>query len=643
MGLGRHTRMTMLASAAVATIASGARAQSVANVKEIVQVVKTGRAGATTLQDARINQPLGQGDRVRTGGRSGAGLKFPDQSLLRIGELTELVVTSPNRRDARVLHGRIIADYKAPGTISGGYAVAAVRGTEVEYLVDDDKKQAEVRCYHGRVFVGAAANPVKAGTTSQVTGTTLTDPNLVDSEIDWTGAELRFVDGPYNQTVRTVTAFDRQTGVLTFEALPENAGAGRPSGYLLVKDPKRRVVELRNNEGTIVKDGEDPSPARRIPHSQYAGLSRFPYFQSVAETGGVVAPFPGTGFHHEIQEHDVMLLEAIRQLTQIESLHCGGAPIPPPDNTNVLRGPRYGLQNALQTRFAQDAGRSTGGGGAPTQADIRLPRNVRERADGTDTHLEFDIEPFLVAANTQDFAGTRVRARGAHGDVYAEVGYRYAFFGGKLFNGDSHSNVSEAFVEVKGKDGTLTVGRQHVFLGPVHNTSTGALLGLISSDAAMYQLPSKGRYQQTIGYVTDSKAMRPGGFEGGFARGQWYAGRGTLGYNVLGATDRGGIGVTADMSQVAIPKYLDVYGEVGTNHRGKRVTTGGLYFPSIFQKLKLDVFLEYNVREATDERVSLRVRRDLGNGFTGNLFLDDRLGGHQLIGGGAVMWTLKFR
>src|SRR5205085_1111676 len=136
-------------------------------------VVKTGKAGAAPLSNAKIGSELGVGDRVRTGGRSSAGLRFADQSLLRVGELSEVVITGARQRQAQVNRGKVFADYKAPGTISGGYAVAAVRGTHV--LFEENENEDLVRCYRGRTFVAGKGNDVVAGTVGSITPTTLTD------------------------------------------------------------------------------------------------------------------------------------------------------------------------------------------------------------------------------------------------------------------------------------------------------------------------------------------------------------------------------------------------------------------------------------------------------------------------------------
>src|SRR5579862_4740871 len=151
-----NSRQILAALAACALLGAPARAQSVASVSAVVRVVKTSHGADGPLVNARIGSTLAAGDRVRTGGRSAAGIRFPDRSALRLGELTEVVVTNARQRDARVTRGQVLANYRSPGTLSGGYAVAAVRGTRILYGTDAAGKSSQVICYHGRVFVSSS-------------------------------------------------------------------------------------------------------------------------------------------------------------------------------------------------------------------------------------------------------------------------------------------------------------------------------------------------------------------------------------------------------------------------------------------------------------------------------------------------------
>jgi hypothetical protein len=680
----------VVAMAALAGLPAAARAQSAATVREIVQVVKTGKPGSSALSSAHIGTTLASGDRVRTGGRSAAGLRFPDQSLLRLGELTEVVVTSANRRETRVVRGEVFANYRQPGTITGGYAVAAVRGTHIEYIVDEQNKTASVRCYKGRVFVGASDNPVYAGATDRVTLNTLTDPGLNNSTIPWQGGEVRFTDGPYEGEVREVTAFDPATGIVTFNPpLPAAAaGPGGPgvSGFLLVKQRRRAVIELLDNTGTTVHQGQDPDSPYRVPHEEFAGINRHPFFRNLVD-GKAFYVYPGTDQHWQDREEYFGERRAIEQITERRATARHGicdifGPGNGPGGNGPGNGPGAnapahqfaapgigvassripGLGGRLKPVFAQatsgpnalvaaqpegprlaaapSTGASRGDGGLATGEYEYLPENARPSYDfTTGKNAQFRFEPFAFATNHDDTEGARIRFQGTTGDAYAEFGYRYA-----LLNGKSTHEFSEGFLEFRGRNGDLTVGRQHLFLRAANNQDIGTLLGLETSDAIVYEPPLGDGYRLQSGYLLDSRSLDKGGFRGGFTRGQMPFLRGLAGFTVSGSQDEHpNLGWSLDTSQSLIPNVLDVYGEGGSDMTGRRIFTAGLYIPALYHMAKIDTFLEYGSREDIEDRFSLRLRREFGRNLLLVGFVDKRSKVESITVGGGILWSARFR
>jgi len=347
-------RLGLLTATTVLGVAAPSHAQGVATVRELVRVVKIAPAGTAALSDAKVGMTIAAGSRVRTGGRSKAGLRFPDQSLLRIDELTEVLVTSPAQRNARVLRGHVFANYRAPGSISGGQAVAAVRGTELELIVGEgEDAPTVVRCYEGQVFVSKATNPIFAGVTGEVTGTTLADASLrrslvaatgihiasnqpgqmtdvqaAESLVDWRGGEIRFTDGPYAGQNRKVTDFDARTGKVTFAPALEKPAITTvgASGFLLVQQPNEPVVVLGPNQGTTVPRVGNPSPPYRVPIKAFAGGQRNPPLRRVAS--GSTLTFPGQSEHFEVQTEVLAQRQATQQV--VDQQLMPGAPDTPP-------------------------------------------------------------------------------------------------------------------------------------------------------------------------------------------------------------------------------------------------------------------------------------------------------------------------
>lgn len=633
----RNTLVGVVAAGVAASLPGVAAAQSAATVKEIERVVKTGRSGSPSLTNAKVGMPLGVGDRVRTGGRSGAGLRFQDQSLLRIGELTEIVVTSGRQRQARVERGKVFADYKTPGTISGGYAVAAVRGTHVLY--DRGHDEDLVRCYKGRVFVSSIDNPLSAGAAQTLTATTLMDPALIDSPTDWVGGEVRFTDGPYAGQARRITAFDRATGAVTFEPALVPAPAGDAvNGYLLVRNPSRRVVELHDNEGTTVKKGEDPSVPYGVASEEFAQGEQYPWFHN---TRSLLLVYNGTEAHWRDQDENWASRDALRRIEgRMEPCDCGGRPLPPGGFGGLsLRSPAPRASRMRTALALQEGAGGTQTGGSPRLEDIYLPQNVRAMPDERKEQVGVLLEPFAYSGEERNGVGARVRLQGTSGDAYAELGYRYLLMDGS----HNHNDVSEGFVHLRGHSGDLIAGRQHLFIGPANNNDIATLLGLESTDAIVYDLPLKGGYQQRVGYLFDSRAMGHRGFHGGFARGMAPLRGGNVGYSILAPSQSGNtVGFSGDISQPIIPNVLDAYGEIGKGVGGHTIILGGLYVPALYHAFKTDLFIEYAKREDVREDLTFRLRRELGNGLNAQVFAD-REAGEGWDAGGGFVWSLRFR
>ena len=268
---------------------------------------------------------------------------------------------------------------------------------------------------------------------------------------------------------------------------------------------------------------------------------------------------------------------------------------------------------------------------------VRTPANVpgSEAAQNS----QFLLEPFGIATDTVNTLGTRVRYQGSQGDAYMELGYRYA-----LVDGRSNHDISEGFLQLRGRYGDLTGGRQHLYLGPANNTNIGTLLGLETSDAIVYQLPLKGKFRQQVGYVFDTQALSPNGYHAVFARGNTRFWRGNVGYSLLYRPEKSSnVGWSVDASQPVVKNVLDIYGEGGVGPFGNTVVSAGFYVPAFYRAIKLDTFVEYARRGGSQERFSLRLRKELLRRLLVIGFVDKIAGDSDLHAGIGAMYSISFK
>ncbi len=664
--------------------ATAAHAQrGTAEVKQAIRVVKKQGTPGTALEDAKVGVKLRSGERLRTGGRSFAGLRFEDSSIIRMGELSEVVVGGGGGRKTEVVRGRVYADFKSPGVISGGYAVAAVRGTAVEYIVDDERGIANVNCYRGEVYVSNPANPVAAGNASEVTRNSLTDATLVGSEANWVGTELEFIEGPYKGQKRKISKFDPRTGTVTFDtALPApfyQAGGSGVNGFRMAQN-LNQVQRLGANQGLQIPRGGQPRAPRTIVRAQFANLERNSNPNQVLAGGGTADTYVGGTSHTETRE-----VSSGGEVVQNDVQTDAGGPPPPEDpcgcgdffpdpggkGAKALR--RRGIGGLFGSRGMLTRGRGSlasmgggsgelgllgtslaqaGGGGAAGAQKVQpgglegfkpeqrqLPKNNASKPADPGTKSRWLFEPFAFASDETEVGGSRLRYQTAIGEAFVELGYRYT-----NISGASDHDVSEGFVNFRGKNGDLIVGRQHIFLRPSNNQSFGTLLGLDTVDAIVYSPPVKNGQRHQVGYVIDSEATARGGTKGGFARSQFPLAKGTVGYSLFASQDSdSNFGYSFDISQPIIRNKVDAYVEAGNNIRGRRITTAGLYLPVMFHKYGLDTFVEYGRQDGRQELISLRMRRDIGKGLLLLFFVDNSLkDGFFTVGGGAL-YTKSFK
>jgi hypothetical protein len=153
-------------AAGLLVFASIGTAQEVGTVASLTGSAELGREG--DWRPVAISSAVHLGDTLRTGDPGRVRIVFQDDSVLNVGDGSELVVDesvfNPDagsyRSAFRLLRGQVRAlvseYYEAPGSeyqVETPTAVAGVRGTEFVVVFDDIRQETEVVGVGGRVLV----------------------------------------------------------------------------------------------------------------------------------------------------------------------------------------------------------------------------------------------------------------------------------------------------------------------------------------------------------------------------------------------------------------------------------------------------------------------------------------------------------
>jgi len=300
------------------------------------------------------------------------------------------------------------------------------------------------------------------------------------------------------------------------------------------------------------------------------------------------------------------------------------------DKTQTARSPSLGaggyypLSDGAVAIDLQSAGRTTGGSGGRLAAlpllspeialglpPVTMLQTAPTEAFGKRFYApQTRVDLFGLGSTDRSLAGLRVRPSAVWNDLYFELG-------GMAWTrtGDEwRVELSEAFVKARPRWGDVTVGRQHFIMGPVNNSNLGTIIGFDTADAIRWQ-PTLGPVRLDLGYVHDYLPLDSGRVHGYYARAEGSVLQGTVGLSTV-HYDGVGTGVSIDFSVPAIPRQLDFYGEFGSDPGDQRVETLGCYFPGLYDRYDVDLFVEYAHREGFGSLYSARAYRDFEHDWT---------------------------
>jgi len=387
-------------------------------------------------------------------------------------------------------------------------------------------------------------------------------------------------------------ARERTTNVLTiFDGLAELSGGGQT-----------REVH-RGSQSEIGADGT-PGNLHDVPDESFFGMTGEQWWNGVVPGSEILSTpgsFAGLDQRDENQEFHSPTLGAQGWFP----LHQGSVVV---DLQSVRPGAAARMAQAVAPMLSPDIALDM-----PPVAMIQTDpaQAFGKRFYGPDTRVDL----FGLAGTDRNLAGIRVRPCVVWNDLYFEVG------GMAWTRTDEawRTELSEGFVKARPRWGDITVGRQHFTLGPVNNSNLGTIIGFDTADAVRWQ-PRLGPVRFDMGYVTDYLPLEDDTLRGYYSRAEASVLRGTMGINTV-HYNHIGTGVSLDFSVPVIPGEWDVYGEFGSDPVNKRVETFGTYFPGLYNRTNVDLFVEYAHREGQGQLWTAKAYRNFDQDWTGVLSL----------------------
>jgi hypothetical protein len=557
--------------------------------------------------------------------RSLRPLLWSDAADASVQLTQQLDGTAPDREvpAAVVRQGAVFGVYGGPGIVKGDDAVVLVPKGQFEYRVDQKSKSTRVRCYSGTLLIGHTNAAVQTGVAVGGTTTTLIDDALAAPRVQasaiagdtdsaaggalvlaatnaplhradelsprlrevlagvkekWIDGTLVLTSGPHSGESRKVKEFDPLTGTVTI-APPLASPIGVGTGYMLA-GPEEFPLILPMRTEITVKDGQFSAVRGTFPRTFADG--REEYWADLLPAVGALGVYPGSARHRPDLEELWPLDDdcVVRGMATCEVL-------PPRGDLGVTVSSVGGRTPAV------------GGGGSLPAAAV-----------GGFSNVTWEINPYAIGSNEGETVGGRSNVRAVAGRLLATLGSRYG-----RFRGQDRTDVSELSLLYRfGQGGDLRVGRQFLYLGPVNNSRLGTLLGISVADAVVWSSPLARQLIWRVGYLTNSAPFEGDRFSGWFGRMGGPLGPGLWGVTVLSANRAGAdVGATLDLSIPLVPRELSGYVEAGRDPFDQNLVTGGLYLTGLQQRTGVHLFLEYQSRQGSEDRWSVRLNNEIAS------------------------------
>ena len=237
--------------------------------------------------------------------------------------------------------------------------------------------------------------------------------------------------------------------------------------------------------------------------------------------------------------------------------------------------------------------------------------------------------PFAFVGGEQSVYGARVTSSSVYKDYYFLLATNLTHD----FESSPDISLDEAFVSHRTRRQEWTLGRQRFLNGPVNNNELGTLHDFRRVTSVRWRGKIRKGPELDIAYIERAETYPGAAGEAIYARVADSIGPAVVGVNVLEMFDEG-TGQSVDVAVSALPRRLDVYGEVGEDPTGRNLHTIGLYFPKLYQRAGVDLFVEQAKRQHFPSAFSIAAYKQITGGAAGVLVLQKESGANWSIGAG---------
>lgn len=637
----RTFRSAFLLFLLAASASSVAHAQA-ARVAAVQAVSERSSADNPAWVKAPVGTVLRTGDRLRTGKRSKADIKFTDGSLIRLGQLSTLEIRGD--RDAQLAGGQLLFSFLKPGRILAGAAAAEIKGTVGIITVNDDGS-VEYALYPGALDVVSALRTVHlrpgqqvhvftSGVFGQVArtapleyagGSQHPDLDVAPNSFPYVGSHADMADRDdngqrsvqYAVTQSDGSAFGGHHHGSGVPGLPipggGNGGGGTGSG------------PQPGNGNPFPTPVNNPVPNPFPTLSGALGTPSFSGFglHSTAFSGTRISRIPAVGTLPSGINSGRILLAAVPVASPSEARADN------PEATGSLPDgtPEANLQLKSAEEHLSDADY---GNGSAAGTDLRLLGSLGEDGD------------YAVGAR---FHGYVVHGHWFLDGAFTPLRVAIKFQGSRQYT--NLNPVTDLTLTYRSTHGDVELGRQRFLDGPTQATLYGSMIragGREIMDAARLTTKLNSHDQVQAAYlfqafphnlapeVPTSTTSRVHGLLFRYGHSSTVA---NLGLNLLDYAQTTGarvLGVTGDYAVPLLHNQLELYGEVGRDPFKRDLTSFGVYLPGVYQRTGYDVFLEWADLASSDttpgvpKELALRIYKKVSNNadllFTTSHFSD---------------------